>query len=191
MNYLAHAYFSYREPPTLVGNLISDFIKGKKQFDYPLDIQKGIRLHRLIDSYTDAHLAIQEAKKVFRKDYRLYAGAFVDVSFDYFIANDSQFFADEDELASFANFAYNALDTYASWIPEIAKGYMLKMVEQNWLFHYRSFWGIEKSFGGVVYRSLHLSDSATAFLLFQTNLKYLEACYNAFKTDLIKMVAEQ
>ncbi len=43
MNYLAHAYFSFNQPPVIVGNLISDFIKGKKQFDYPAEIQKGIR----------------------------------------------------------------------------------------------------------------------------------------------------
>jgi hypothetical protein len=29
MNYLAHAYLSFNEPDILVGNLISDFVKGK------------------------------------------------------------------------------------------------------------------------------------------------------------------
>lgn len=35
MNYLAHAYLSFNDPEILVGNLISDFVKGKKKFDYP------------------------------------------------------------------------------------------------------------------------------------------------------------
>lgn len=30
MNYLAHAYLSFDEPEILVGNMISDFVKGKK-----------------------------------------------------------------------------------------------------------------------------------------------------------------
>jgi acyl carrier protein phosphodiesterase len=30
MNYLAHAYLSFGEPDILAGNMISDFVKGKK-----------------------------------------------------------------------------------------------------------------------------------------------------------------
>ncbi len=51
MNYLAHAYLSFHDPEVLVGNMISDFVKGKKQYDYPDGIQKGIRLHRIIDLF--------------------------------------------------------------------------------------------------------------------------------------------
>ncbi len=35
MNYLAHAYLSFGDPDILAGNMISDFVKGKKKFDYP------------------------------------------------------------------------------------------------------------------------------------------------------------
>ena len=33
MNYLAHAYLSFNKPDILAGNIISDFVKGKKKFD--------------------------------------------------------------------------------------------------------------------------------------------------------------
>ena len=33
MNYLAHAYLSFNDPEILVGNMISDFVKGKKKAD--------------------------------------------------------------------------------------------------------------------------------------------------------------
>ncbi|MBK6633182.1 MAG: hypothetical protein IPG38_01660 [Chitinophagaceae bacterium] len=62
MNYLAHAYLSFNDPEILLGNMISDYIKGKKQFDYPLPVQKGIRLHRFIDQFTDTHAATHELK---------------------------------------------------------------------------------------------------------------------------------
>jgi acyl carrier protein phosphodiesterase len=45
-------------------------------------------MHRAIDTFTDSHPAIHEAKKVFSPLVRLYAGAFVDVAMDYFLAND-------------------------------------------------------------------------------------------------------
>lgn len=40
MNYLAHAYFSFGDPAILTGNMISDYVKGKKQFDYPYRYKK-------------------------------------------------------------------------------------------------------------------------------------------------------
>jgi acyl carrier protein phosphodiesterase len=188
MNYLAHAYFSFNEPATLVGNLVSDFIKGKKQYDYPDEIQKGIKLHRAIDTFTDAHPAVAEAKQVFRPHYRLYAGAFVDVAFDYFIANDANLFATEEALAQFAETAYAGLRQHAGWIPEPARGYFERMQQQNWLYHYRSIWGIQKSFGGIVYRSAHLTDSATAATLFEENLSILQQHYDDFIPGLIELV---
>src|SRR6202008_4422095 len=100
MNFLAHAYLSFDQPEILVGNMISDFVKGKKKFDYPANIQKGIALHRFIDSFTDEHEATKEAKEVFRPAYRLYSGAFVDVVYDHFLATDENEFT-EDSLLSF------------------------------------------------------------------------------------------
>jgi len=191
MNYLAHAYFSHNEPATMVGNLISDFIKGKKQYDYPDEIQKGIRLHRAIDSFTDAHPAVSEAKKVFRADYRLYAGAFVDVSFDYFIANDHHLFASEDDLLRFSQTAYSSLRHHAMLIPEMARGYFERMQQQNWLYNYRTVWGIQKSFGGIVYRSAYLTDSAKAAVLFEENLSILQQHYHDFIPGLIEMVENE
>ncbi len=78
MNYLAHAYLSFNDPEILVGNMISDFVKGKKKFDYPTGIQAGIMLHRIIDTFTDNHPCTGKAKS-FSAPLRLYSGAFIDV----------------------------------------------------------------------------------------------------------------
>jgi acyl carrier protein phosphodiesterase len=74
MNFLAHAYLSFGNEPILVGNMISDFVKGKKKFDFPLDIQKGITLHRMIDTYTDSHPSTKAAMRLFRPAAGAYAG---------------------------------------------------------------------------------------------------------------------
>ncbi len=55
MNLLAHAYLSFDQPEMLIGNMINDYVKGKKQFDYPAAIHKGMILHRSIDEFTDTH----------------------------------------------------------------------------------------------------------------------------------------
>ena len=65
MNYLAHAYLSFNKPGILAGNMISDFVKGKRKYDYPEEIQHGIAVHREIDRFTDAHSITKEAKEIF------------------------------------------------------------------------------------------------------------------------------
>jgi acyl carrier protein phosphodiesterase len=99
MNYLAHAYLSFEITDITVGNMISDFVKGKQKFDYPFAIQQGITLHRAIDSFTDSHAVTREAKSFFRDPYRLYAGPLVDVAYDHFLANDPLRFPETGEKA--------------------------------------------------------------------------------------------
>ncbi len=92
MNYLAHAYLSFHNPDILAGNMISDFVKGKKQFDYPSIIQKGIRLHRDIDTFTDQHPSTKKGKEDFKPAVGSYSGAFMDVVYDHFLALDTDEF---------------------------------------------------------------------------------------------------
>ena len=94
MNYLAHAYLSFNNPGILAGNMISDFVKGKRKYDYPQKIQQGIAVHREIDRFTDTHPVTKEAKEIFRPAYRLYAGPLIDVVYDHFLANDIDQFPD-------------------------------------------------------------------------------------------------
>ena len=109
MNYLAHAYLSFNHEEILVGNMISDFVKGKKKFDYSSGIQKGIALHRAIDAFTDTHKATHAAKQCFRPAVGLYAGAFLDVVYDHFLANDRNEFADDKALLLFTQNTYSSL----------------------------------------------------------------------------------
>src|SRR5688500_6235633 len=111
MNYLAHAYLSFNQPAVLAGNLISDFVKGKQQFLYSDEVRKGIVLHRAIDAFTDDHAASREARNIFKPYYRLYSAAFIDVTYDHFLANDLQQFTD-DSLSLFSQDVYTSMDKY-------------------------------------------------------------------------------
>ena len=189
MNYLAHAYLSFNEPAILVGNMISDFIKGKKQFDYPGPIQKGIRLHRAIDNFTDTHPVTQQLKSYFRPAYRLYSGAFSDVVYDHFLANDSNEFASENNLKEFTGTTYRLLETNAALFPQAFQQMFPYMREQDWLFNYRYKWGIEKSFGGLVRRATYLQESKIAFELFDLHYDEMQICYAEFFPSLKKFAA--
>lgn len=97
--------------------MISDFVKGKKKFDYPLPIQKGIQLHRLIDNFTDNHPATAKAKEFFRPQYRLYSGAFIDIVYDHFLALDQKQFEECDGLENFTVISYHRLDQKFLYFP--------------------------------------------------------------------------
>lgn len=179
MNYLAHAYLSFNKPEVLVGNLISDFVKGKKKYDYPPVVQLGITLHRAIDQFTDEHPATQAAKKIFQPHYRLYSSAFVDVVYDHFLANDVNEFPG-NSLQPFAQQVYNTLADHTHIFPEKFAGMFPYMKRYDWLSNYRERWGIQRSFEGLARRALHIKESDTAFALFEKHFDELEQCYRDF-----------
>ena len=188
MNFLAHAYLSFEDPGVTVGNLVSDFVKGARQYGFPEDVRKGIRLHRAIDAYTDAHPATHEAKQVFKGHYRLYASAFVDVVYDHFLASDAEHFTDEG-LSQFVHGVYATLDAHHAILPERFAAILPWMRSQNWLYNYRFTWGLEKSFGGLVRRAKYLDDSTTAMHLFDMHRTRLQDCYRAFMPDVRSFAA--
>jgi acyl carrier protein phosphodiesterase len=183
LNYLAHAYLSFGHPDILVGNLISDFVKGKKKFDYPAPIQAGITLHRAIDTFTDEHPVTKKAKEVFRPHYRLYSGAFIDVVYDHFLANDPAEFS-EDSLLEFSERTYATLETYIAWLPETFAVMLPYMKKYNWLFNYRTNRGTAQSLQGVVRRAAYLTESDTAYQLFEQHYQLLQDYYRQFWGEL-------
>lgn len=191
MNYLAHAWLSFNHPQILVGNMISDFIKGKKQFDYPNIIHKGILLHRAIDSFTDSHEATQQLKLFFKPQYRLYAGAFADVVYDHFLATDEAEFLTDTDLNRFATTTYKVLETNFTILPEAFQKMLPYMKEYNWLYNYRYKWGIEKSFAGLARRARYLPESAVAFELFNENYNAMGLIYQQFFPEIKRFAAHQ
>ena len=186
MNYLAHAYLSFDKPGVLTGNMISDFVKGRKKFSYPVQIQQGIALHREIDSFTDRHFATKEAKEIFRPAYRLYAGSFIDVVYDHFLALDEKEFTD-GSLKAFTLRTYAILDQDTAHFPEKFAMMYPYMKAQNWLYHYRYKEGIQRSLGGLVRRAAYLSESDTAYSLFISNYDTLAQLYKLFFPEVKTM----
>lgn len=180
MNYLAHAYLSFGEPHVLLGNMISDYVKGKAQYDYPPAVQRGIQLHRSIDAFTDRHPATHTIMEFFRPQYRLYAGAFTDIVYDYFLANDTTQFENEDALMQFTQLTYAQLQPAEALMPERFRMMFPYMTSQNWLYNYRHEAGMQKSFMGLVRRAAYLYESDIAFEIFLANKNAMQEQYNLF-----------
>lgn len=192
MNYLGHALLSFQDPGILVGNMIGDYVKGMKAVSmYPESIQRGILLHRKIDEYTDHHAANMLAKNIFRPDYQLYAGAFVDTLYDHYLANDPQFFVTEAALFEFTQTVYSTINAQLPLLPEKFQQVFPYMQSQNWLYHYRTVKGIQQAYNGLVQRAANIDDSKRAYELTMQHYYELNQRYYEFIDDVVQFVKKE
>jgi len=186
MNYLAHAFLSFNRGELLTGNMISDFVKGSAQYAYPPGIRAGILLHRAIDIFTDAHPATARAKSFFRPAYRLYAGALSDVVYDHFLARDDARFEAYGDLGRFSRQTYSLLERYEETFPARFRRLFPYMKTQDWLSNYRSGEGLRQSFEGLRRRSKYITETDTAFRVFEEEYASLQECYTEFFPEVLR-----
>jgi len=189
MNFLAHAYLSFQHPQILAGNMISDFVKGKAQYMFNGNIQKGIQLHRSIDEFTDGHPMTIRAKEIFRPAYRLYSGAIMDVIYDHFLATDPALF-NNASLLSFTSDVYTLLEEQSAQLPPNFLQVLYYMKRDNWLHNYRTEAGIRQSLRGLARRARYIEESDTAYALFIHHYDWLRSCYAGFFPH-VKQFAKQ
>ncbi len=67
---------------------MGDFVRGRIDPELPIGVQRGIALHRAIDTFTDSHEQIVAARALFEPPYRRYAGILIDIWFDHLLARD-------------------------------------------------------------------------------------------------------
>ncbi|WP_426701253.1 ACP phosphodiesterase [Rhodanobacter sp. Col0626] len=89
MNHLAHALLAGDNEYLQLGGMLGDFVHGPAHaLALPPTVIAGIRLHRAIDVYTDAHPDVLAAKALLPSPYRRYAGILLDMWFDHCLARD-------------------------------------------------------------------------------------------------------
>ena len=83
MNFLAHIYLSGDNDLIKIGNFMADGVRGNDYLDFPEEIQKGIILHRAIDTFTDAHPIFRKSKHRLHEKYGHYSGVIIDILYDH------------------------------------------------------------------------------------------------------------
>lgn len=191
MNYLAHAYLSFHDPAITTGQMIADFVKGKQIYSYNERVQQGIRLHRALDEYTDAHPASRQAKAIFQPACGPYGPVFMDVVYDHFLANDPGIFTLET-LESFTVDTYNILGERENQLPPVFQQVFLHMRTHNWLYHYHEMDGIFRSFSGIVRRAKYFNQPATVpYSVFEQHYDALALCYRQFFPDALDFMKDR
>lgn len=156
MNFLAHIYLSGENDLIKIGNFMADGIRGKQFEHFPDDVQKGIVLHRFIDTYTDSHDVFRQSTKRLHEKYHHYAGVIVDIVYDHFLAKNWTKYSDE-KLEDFINRFYSSLHDNYSILTEKTQGLMPYMIERNWLLSYQTVEGIHQILTQMDRRSKNIS----------------------------------
>lgn len=197
MNFLAHLYLSGPDPaaPTyeelVIGNFIADSVPGRQLEKYPPGVQAGIRLHRAIDTFTDAHPVVRQTTARLRHaGYGKYAGVISDMFFDHFLARHFADFSTES-LADFTQRLYALLTHRAADFPARVQHFLPYMIAHNWLLHYVEVTGIASALSGLSRRATPGSNMETAAGELKQNYADYEADFRAFFPQLQAFVEEQ
>ncbi|MEH6408778.1 MAG: acyl carrier protein phosphodiesterase [Leeuwenhoekiella sp.] len=166
-----------------IGNFMADGIKGSRYLTYPMDIQKGIILHRSIDTFTDAHPIVRQSTKRLHKNYSHYSGVIVDILYDHFLAKNWHKYS-QNPLNEYVNQFYKMLnDNFELLTPRIQK-MVPHMVNQNWLLSYAKIDGIATVLHNMNIRTKNVSGMNRAVDDLKLHYDKFEAEFTAFFEEL-------
>jgi len=184
MNYLAHFFLSNDDENLIIGNYIADDVKGKAYLNYSLDIQKGILLHRNIDSFTDRHATVEKSKVLIRQHQNKFTPVVMDVFYDYFLARRWSNYSDT-ELLDFTHKIYKVLFKNINKLPLSSQMRLPFMAKSNWLYAYRNISGIEKALTGMSKRTKYPNNMNNAHHILKEKETELNKHFDHFFPELI------
>lgn len=189
MNFLAHIYLSGENDLIKIGNFMADGIRGKQFEHFPDDVQKGIVLHRFIDTYTDSHDIFRQSTKRLHEKYHHYAGVIVDIVYDHFLAKNWEKYSDE-KLDLFINRFYKSLQENYPILTERTQNLMPTMIRENWLWSYQTLEGIQHILTQMDRRSKNQSKMQFATQELKEFYSEFESEFDLFFEDM-KLQANQ
>ncbi len=177
MNLLAHLYLSPNNTEIMLGNFFADHIRGNKFKHYAENIQKGIQLHRAIDTFTDSHAIVKISKRRLHERYGLYSGIIIDVFYDHFLASNWKKFS-QIPLDLYTKRVYQLLVEHFEILPEKTQKVLPYMIEYNWLYNYKNKASIKDVLLGLDRRTKGKSQMFKA--VEDLDLKYIEFQHDFF-----------
>lgn len=154
MNFLGHLALSGEDPLVITGNFMADAVKGRDLSRFAPGIERGIRLHRAIDVFTDAHHLTLSGRDRLRAHAGHYAGVVLDLFYDHLLAAE---WAEHvgGALPAFAQRMYTLLQEHRVHLPERTQRMLPIMVQGDWLSGYARIEGLARALDGLSRRALN------------------------------------
>lgn len=163
---------------------MADSIRGRDYLKFPESIQKGVLLHRAIDTFTDTHPIARQSSKRLHARYRHYSMVIVDIYYDHFLARNWNAYS-EVSLEQFTHAFYALLEDNLELMPPRVQRMAPYMISDNWLLSYRELEGIHQVFKGLNRRTGLKSGMDQAIGELQDFYGQFEAEFTAFFDELI------
>ncbi|WP_133272646.1 acyl carrier protein phosphodiesterase [Hymenobacter radiodurans] len=194
MNFLAHLLLSGSPASPdyadiVVGNFAAEAVRGQAGvLAYPPAVQRGIRLHRFIDSFTDAHPLVRRTTARLREaGLGKWAGVVSDMGFDHLLARDFAHYHLDDpteQLPAFAQRHYALLHDRRKELPDRLQHLLHYMRRDDWLTGYARPQGLERALLGLSRRVPSAEILATGAAAFLAELPAYEADFREFWPEL-------
>lgn len=190
VNFLAHLFLARHSDDAMLGAMLGDFVGTAGLHRYGPEVQREILLHRKIDSYTDRHPEVLEAKRHFPEGRRRYAGILLDVYFDHLLARDWARFHGGD-LDAFTRHFYGVLLAQIHVLPPRLQRIAPNMAANDWLGSYRNRDVIDRAVTGIATRLSRNSEKLIECLpILRRHEADVEARFDAFFPQLQAYVAQ-
>ena len=167
-----------------IGNFMADGIYGESYKKYPSDIQKGILLHREIDTFTDAHPIVRQSTKRLHINYGHYSSVIVDILYDHFLAKNWDTYS-TIPLKDFSVSFYNLLEESYEILPLRIQNLMPFMIADNWLLNYSKIEGVQQVLDGMNRRTKYKSKMNEATKELKIHYDEFEEEFTLFFDELI------
>ena len=183
MNYLAHLLLSGNDEDVIFGNFIGDAIKGKQYKDYSDSIQKGILLHRQIDTFTDSHPIYLQSKRRLYKNYPKISGVITDILYDHLLCLEWNKHTNE-KLPLFIKRSYDYLDTCIDQMPSRMTPVYAHMRSHDWFSRYQTIEGTALSLMQIGERMGFGSSVGSSVMDFKQNEAMFIEEFNTFFNEI-------
>ncbi len=187
MNFLAHLYLSGSDIDIRLGNFIGDYVKGSHLERFPIEVQKGIVIHRSIDTFTDKHQSTHSCIELLRPGYGKYAGVVVDVLFDHILANEWAKYSKSDLKWFTRKFYFQMVKRY-SLLPDSVKKFLPFMIKSNRLYSYRNKEGLQRALEIMSSVTSLPENSAYAIEVLNENYPLFSSHFNTLFPEMIEFV---
>ncbi len=183
MNYLAHAFLSCNDPDLLIGNLLCDMLKPRDVSALDPRWERGLELHRFIDTYADDHQANREAVRIIRASQGKYAPVALDIYQDYLLHQSWSLYT-EQEYGAFAQMCYSIILLQpAGDFKPLSR--LQSMASAAWLRQYQTPEALQTVFDRMQRRTRFQDSFATAVADLSKQESELMELFREFFPDMI------
>jgi len=195
LNFLAHLHLADGDPGDMVGGVAADFVRNPDLAALPTEVRRGVMLHRLIDGFTDRHpVTLRSITRVARQ-MGWFGGIVIDIYYDHILAREWARYSSEP-LAAFAARSYQVLEALPMTLPEDARDFIRKFIDQDRLNRYATLDGIEDTLARVSRviakrlpnRAIPLTDAMPVLIARDAEIA---ADFHAFYPELMAFAAER